>query len=48
VRQSAEILKKLPGFVEGHVYEKKSGESDVNIVTPAVWRFDLLFWVIFR
>ena len=38
VRQSAEILKKLPGFVEGYVYEKKSGESDVNIVTTAVWK----------
>jgi heme-degrading monooxygenase HmoA len=38
VRQSAEILKKLPGFVEGYVYEKKSGEGDVNIVTTAVWK----------
>jgi heme-degrading monooxygenase HmoA len=38
VRQSAEILKKLPGFVEGYVYDKKSGEGDVNIVTTAVWK----------
>jgi heme-degrading monooxygenase HmoA len=38
VRQSAEILKKLPGFVEGYVYEKKSGEGEVNIVTTAVWK----------
>jgi heme-degrading monooxygenase HmoA len=38
VRQSAEILKKLPGFVDGYVYEKKGGESDVNIVTTAVWK----------
>jgi heme-degrading monooxygenase HmoA len=37
VRQSAEILKKLPGFVEGYVYDKKSGEGDINIVTTAVW-----------
>ena len=38
VDQSAEILKKVPGFVEGYVYEKKSGESDVNIATTAVWK----------
>jgi heme-degrading monooxygenase HmoA len=38
VRQSAEILKKLTGFINGEVYEKKSGDSDVNIVTTAVWR----------
>jgi heme-degrading monooxygenase HmoA len=38
VRQSGEILKTLPGFIEGYVYEKKSGESDVSIVTTAVWR----------
>jgi heme-degrading monooxygenase HmoA len=38
VHQSAEILKKLPGFVAGEVYEKTSGDSDVNIVTTAVWK----------
>jgi heme-degrading monooxygenase HmoA len=43
VRLSAEILKKVPGFVEGYVYEKKSGESDVNIVTTAVWKDEEAF-----
>ncbi len=43
VQQSAELLKKLPGFVEGYVYEKKSGESDVNIVTTAVWKDEEAF-----
>jgi AraC-like DNA-binding protein len=38
VHQTAEVLKKVPGFVEGYVHEKKSGESDVNIVTAAVWK----------
>lgn len=38
VRQSAEILKSLSGFVEGYVYTKQSGEGDVNIITTAVWR----------
>ncbi len=38
MHQGAEILKKLPGFVEGNIYEKKRGESDVNVVTTAVWK----------
>lgn len=31
------ILKTLPGFVEGFVYEKRSGGGPYNIVTTAVW-----------
>ncbi len=32
------ILKTLPGFVEGFVYEKRSGGGPYNIVTTAVWK----------
>jgi len=38
VHQSGEMLKKLPGYIEGYIYQKKSGEGDVNIVTTAVWK----------
>jgi heme-degrading monooxygenase HmoA len=38
VHHSAEILRKLPGFVEGYIHEKQSGESELNIVTTAVWK----------
>lgn len=38
VRQSGDILKTSPGLIEGYVYEKKSGDSDVNVVTTAVWQ----------
>ena len=31
------ILKTLPGFVEGFVYEKRSVGGPYNIVTTAVW-----------
>ena len=31
------IVKTLPGFVEGFVYEKRSGGGPYNIVTTAVW-----------
>src|SRR4051794_35168368 len=43
VPQSAQILKTLPGFIDGFVYEKKSGDTDVNIVTTAVWRDEKAF-----
>ena len=31
------LLKTLPGFVEGCVYEKKAGASRYTIITTAVW-----------
>jgi heme-degrading monooxygenase HmoA len=43
VTNSAQTLKTLPGFIEGFVYVKTSGESDVNIVTTAVWKDEAAF-----
>lgn len=34
---SQNLVKTLPGFVEGYVYELYQGESKVNIFTTAVW-----------
>lgn len=31
------FIKTLPGFVEGFVYERKTGASRYNIITTAVW-----------
>ena len=31
------LLRTLPGFVEGFLYEKKDGESRHNFLTTAVW-----------
>lgn len=31
------FIKTLPGFVEGYVYERKTGASRYNIITTAVW-----------
>lgn len=36
-RQVQALLKTLPGFVEGFVYQKTAGQSGFNIVTTAVW-----------
>jgi len=38
VRRSAAVLRTLPGYVEGYVYEKTDGESRNNVVTSAVWK----------
>jgi heme-degrading monooxygenase HmoA len=43
VRKSASLLRTLPGFVEGYVYEKTDGESRHNVVTSAVWRDEEAF-----
>jgi heme-degrading monooxygenase HmoA len=32
------LLKTLPGFVEGYVYEQTAGDGPYNIMTTAVWR----------
>jgi heme-degrading monooxygenase HmoA len=31
------ILKTLPGFVEGFVFEKREGDGRENVMTTAVW-----------
>jgi heme-degrading monooxygenase HmoA len=31
------FIKTLPGFVEGFVYERKTGTSRYNVITTAVW-----------
>jgi heme-degrading monooxygenase HmoA len=33
-----EFVSGLPGFVEGYVFEKKSGQSRYNVLTIAVWK----------
>ena len=37
------FLKTLPGFVEGFVYEKTSGDNRFNFVTTAVWENESAF-----
>jgi heme-degrading monooxygenase HmoA len=43
VHRSAALLRTLPGFVEGYVYEQTDGESRYNIMTSAVWKDDEAF-----
>lgn len=42
-KESATFLRTLPGFVEGHIYEKVSGDSSHHIVTTAVWQDQAAF-----
>lgn len=42
-RWSAGLLKILPGYVEGFIYEKTGGDSPYNIVTTAVWESEGAF-----
>ena len=37
-RKIQDILKTLPGFVEGFVYEKREGDGPYNVMTTAVWK----------
>jgi heme-degrading monooxygenase HmoA len=37
VHYSASIVRTRPGFVEGFVHERTSGDGQVNLVTTAVW-----------
>ena len=37
VHFSASIVRTRPGFVEGFVHERITGEGRVNVVTTAVW-----------
>ena len=43
VRKSAALLRMLPGFVEGFVYENTHGRSRHNVVTTAVWKDEEAF-----
>ncbi len=43
VKQSADYLRTLPGYVEGFVYEKTEGDSPHNLVTTAVWESEEAF-----
>lgn len=36
-RQMQAFIRRLPGFVEGYIYELRAGESRLNVVTMAVW-----------
>jgi|SRR5882672_4409728 len=38
VHRSAALLRTLPGFVEGYVYERTDGESRDNIMMSAAWK----------
>jgi heme-degrading monooxygenase HmoA len=31
------VVRTIPGYVEGHIYERKNGESPYNFLTAAVW-----------
>lgn len=37
VHFSANIVKRWPGFIEGHVFRRTAGDGRVNVVTTAVW-----------
>jgi len=43
LRKSAALLRTLPGFVEGFVYESTDGGSRHNVVTSAVWKDEEAF-----
>jgi heme-degrading monooxygenase HmoA len=43
VRKSAGLLRTLPGFVEGFVYESTDVGSRHNVVTSAVWKDEEAF-----
>lgn|SRR5215813_9876354 len=36
-RKIQSVLKTLPGFVEGFIYEKRDGAGHDDIITTAVW-----------
>ena len=43
VHKSANLLRTLPGFIEGFVYEKTDGETCHNVLTTAVWKDEEAF-----
>src|SRR5262245_51106494 len=42
-RAIQDVLKRLPGFVEGFLHEKRAGDGRYNIVTTAVWEDETAF-----
>ena len=38
IKKSSTLLRTLPGFVEGWVYEKTDGAGSNSVVTTAVWK----------
>jgi len=42
-KEIAGILRTLPGFVEGFIYERVSGDSLHSIVTTAIWQDQAAF-----
>ncbi len=43
IQRSAALIKTLPGFVEGFVYENTGGEAGHAVVTTAVWKDEEAF-----
>jgi heme-degrading monooxygenase HmoA len=43
VAQSTTTLRRIPGYVEGYIYEKTGGETHNNIVTTTVWQDEQAF-----
>ena len=43
IRKSAALLRTLPGFMEGFIYEKTDGDSRNHIMTSAVWKNEEAF-----
>jgi heme-degrading monooxygenase HmoA len=37
-RKVQKVLKTLPGFLEGFVYEKRDGDGRNNVITTVVWQ----------
>jgi hypothetical protein len=42
-RAIQDVLKRLPGFVEGFLHEKRAGDRRYDIVTTAVWEDEKAF-----
>jgi heme-degrading monooxygenase HmoA len=42
-RSVQDVIKTLPGFVEGYVYEKRVGDGRHTIVTTTVWKDESAF-----
>ena len=42
-RKVQTFIRSLPGFVEGYIYEQKTGESHYNFLTTAVWESEAAF-----
>jgi heme-degrading monooxygenase HmoA len=42
-RAIQDVLKEMPGFVEGFLYEKKAGEGRHDVVTTTVWKDEKAF-----